>query len=125
MNAPSFEDTLEHYGVKGMKWGTRRSKRELAKAREQAKSDDYKTAEGAKAKATEKGLSSLSNKELETLNRRLNLEQQYVQLTTKESSRKKSAGKKYAQDLLLDVGNQQAKQYLNRQVGEMIKKSVG
>lgn len=30
---PSLEEALEHYGVKGMKWGVRRSEHELAKAR--------------------------------------------------------------------------------------------
>lgn len=60
---------LAHYGVKGMKWGVR-------KRRTTSYSKDYSRAE----KLSKKSYKSLSNEELQQLNRRRQLEQQYKQL---------------------------------------------
>lgn len=71
------ESFLAHYGVKGMKWGVRRSPQEL--------SADAERANTAKTKARASGLGSLSNQELKDLTSRLNLETQVASLSQKNS----------------------------------------
>lgn len=78
MNA--VEDFLEHYGIKGMKWGQRkRSVREEAirakqfAERKRPASEDFKKSRELK----KKGARALSNQELKEVNNRLNLEQNF------------------------------------------------
>ena len=85
---------LFHYGVKGMKWGVRRSsggvqtsrlERKLAEKAAEAKthSSDHKTAQKLRAKP----LATMSNDDIRTLNKRLELETNYARLM--ESTRTK------------------------------------
>ena len=95
--AESPEDyELFHYGVKGMKWGVRKSgggvktsrlERKLAEKAAEAKthSSDHKTAQ----KLRRKPLETMSNDDIKTLNKRLELETNYARLM--ESTRKKGA----------------------------------
>lgn len=76
----------EQYGVRGMKWGVRKddpsgSSSTTPKAKS---SDDAKTASAIKTRVSEDGgnTSSLSNKELQDLVTRMNLEQQYSRLVS-------------------------------------------
>lgn len=63
-------EILEHHGVKGMHWGIRRSKDQLARKTPSRTSSDFKkTQEFRKRHA-----STLSNKQLKDVNERLNLE---------------------------------------------------
>lgn len=69
-----FNDYLIHYGVKGMKWGVRRSKEALDRAAGRTKdSDDHKRARAIEKKK----LSQMSNRELNDLLNRQNLEGRY------------------------------------------------
>ena len=65
---------LEHYGVKGMKWGKRR-----ARIRD-ARSADSQAVRDIRAKKRDTKITSLSNKELQDAITRFNLEKQYKQL---------------------------------------------
>ena len=94
MNDSPEDYELFHYGVKGMKWGVRkksggvktsRLERKLAEKAEEAKShsSDHKTAQKLRAKP----LATMSNDDIRTLNKRLELETNYARLM--ESTRKK------------------------------------
>lgn len=97
----TVEDVLAHFGIKGMKWGTRRSKAELH--------PDATRAHAARKKAKKHGSSSLSNEELQTLITRMNLEQQYSRLVPpSRGSRILKGGAKFTGDVLTQVGKQQA-----------------
>ena len=85
---------LFHYGVKGMKWGVQKSgggvrtsrlERKLAEKADEAKthSPDHKKAQ----KLRRKPLETMSNDDIKTLNKRLELETNYARLM--ESTRKK------------------------------------
>lgn len=91
---------ITHFGVKGMKWGVRRQ------AKRQASSDDARNAQDSKVKVKKaKGTHVLSNKELQDLVTRMNLEQQFDKL--KPASKSRVVGK-FVADLMLSVGKQQA-----------------
>lgn len=94
MTESSEDYELFHYGVKGMKWGVRkrdggvrtsRLERKLTEKAEEAKthSSDHKTAQKLRAKP----LATMSNDDIKTLNKRLELETNYARLM--ESTRKK------------------------------------
>ena len=83
-----MSDDVKHSGIKGMKWGVRRSRKELAKLR-QGPSDDAKKAHKALVKSKISGVEALSNKELNALNPRLNLEQNYARLSYNPGKLKK------------------------------------
>lgn len=119
---PKFEtadDVLEHFGVKGMKWGVRKNRSGSA-------SEDAQRADAARKKIkTGGGTKALSNKELQDLVTRMNLEQQYKKLTPPPKS---SAAKKFVTDILVNVGKQQASKVVSdlatKQVAEAMKKKA-
>lgn len=96
----TLDDVLAHYGVKGMRWGVRRahpsSSGSSPKKPSSPVSEDAAAARTAKSKSKQHGLDSLSNKELQHLVNRMNLEQQYSRLTSHEGTMKAGlrAGKK-------------------------------
>ena len=77
-----LDDFLEHYGVKGMKWGVRKSRKQrrrearLRRLEEKSAKKKINASEDAKAvaKLRKKKVSELSNAELKLVAERLNLE---------------------------------------------------
>ena len=71
---------LAHFGIPGMKWGQRRFQNEDGTYTEEGKrrrrEANYSADEKRKRELAKKPSSQLSNKELEELNRRYNLERQ-------------------------------------------------
>ena len=94
---PKFEtadDVLEHFGVKGMKWGVRKNRSGSA-------SEDAQRADAARKKIkTGGGTKALSNKELQDLVTRMNLEQQYSTLTGKQKKSTLNKGQETAKSIL-------------------------
>lgn len=85
-----------HYGIPGMKWGRRKDKGNSAvsnKSTEDFSSEDAKAASAAKTKAQKTGINSLTNRELQTLNERMNLEANYRRLTTQGTPEKSAVDK--------------------------------
>jgi hypothetical protein len=68
------DDFLEHHGVKGMKWGVRKSRGGVKTAKKT--SADYRKAQELK----KKGIPALTNKQLKTVNERMNLEQNFSRM---------------------------------------------
>ena len=99
---------LYHYGVLGMKWGVRRNRKAASSSTSNTKpktkripSEDHLQAQQLKKKK----LYEMSNKELETLTRRMQLEQNYKNLNRQQISK----GQKFVTDILTEVGKETAK----------------
>lgn len=92
---------LEHFGVKGMRWGVRRKPTKST--------GDAQAADKVRAKIKSGGTKAVTNKELKKLVERMNLEQQYNRL--KPDSAQKKAGK-FVADLLLTAGKAEASKFV-------------
>lgn len=92
-----MEARLKHDGVKGMKWGVRKD-RKTGVSSGTPRSADRKKADAAMSKPS---LSSMTNKQLQTANQRLQLERTYKDLTRTPGFTEK-----------VDNGNKKVKVYL-------------
>lgn len=108
---------LRHYGVKGMKWGVRSAGSSgpqdvkvksnfgnrlvrTSGGKGHKLSEDATKAAVSRQKAKKSNVRSLSNKELQELVTRMNLEQQYNQLNKKSNQQRVDRGKAIYSNLL-------------------------
>lgn len=103
----TVEDVLAHYGVKGMKWGVRRSQAELDRAAGRTPRRKSKSARKREA-------SSLSDEELRSRINRIQMERQYVQLTTPAPP----AVQKFVTDVLANSGKNIATSQVTKRGGQ-------
>lgn len=92
---------IMHFGVLGMKWGVRKkknsvSRKEQKKRANEKTSRDYNEVEFLR----ERKVRSLSNAQLKKAITRMQLEQQYKQLSEKDKSKLYKLGKKFVDDLM-------------------------
>jgi len=116
---------LEHFGVKGMKWGSRKSadgssgssRRKLSRST----SPDAENAQSALTKIKKGGIKSVSNKELQDVITRMNLEQQYSRVAPQgPASKAAQFGGKFAADVLIGVGKSQAIKIVGDQATKLV-----
>lgn len=92
-------EVLYHHGIKGMKWGVRRSPDQLSRARGNTKSSaDQKEKE--KRKAAVKNRRTLSDAELKKRIERLKMEKEFKNLTEDDIS----PGKKFVSNIMSSAG---------------------
>lgn len=127
----STVDDLIHFGVKGMRWGFRKGPGGVStgKKAKAPSSEDFKKAASAKTKIKSGGTKTLSNEELQSLVKRMNLEKQYAELSVRD--KRKVVGAKVVGDILQEttkgvvkgqatrLGNQLAQD----QIDKLIKKA--
>ena len=90
MTEPVKEEHLEHYGIRGMKWGVRR--RISSSGRVVKGSTDYKTTVPLRRKPVQ----SLSNMQLKKVNERMQLEEKFSKMNPSRRER----GKRVLNDVL-------------------------
>lgn len=116
----TLEEVLAHHGIKGMKWGVRRSRSALAARRQSPHgvSEDAMRAKSSKAKVHKRtNADALSTQELQHLVTRMNLEKQLKQL---QGPSRKQKGAKFATDILVNAGKQQITKIASDQLGKQI-----
>ena len=75
------ENELYHFGVKGMKWGVRKSRSSSCSSKKKrAKTDGWSDDAKEAYRIKQKKVNQMSNAELKKLNERRNLERNYQQL---------------------------------------------
>lgn len=118
---------LEHYGIKGMRWGVRRTDAQLARAGGEtsgSKSDDSSsnasTAKAPNSKTKTKGVdpNDLTDKELQQVVNRINMEQQYSRLTTSPTAMQRGA--KFMTEIGVSVAKTQITKVANDKASNLI-----
>lgn len=98
-----FDDWLSHHGIKGMRWGVRRTAEELGHVTESA--GKIASTASERAKRRNRGVSpevkKMSDEELRSRLNRINMERQYSDLTRKDTSK----GFDTAKDVLAIAGS--------------------
>ena len=122
------DDFLQHYGVLGMRWGVRRDRvtgrrmptkeyKALKKQRRQERksrgSEDHREAQRLKKKRLEE----MTNNEVQSLVRRMQLERQY-----KDTS--KHLGQKMVEDILKETSKDLSKKYISKAASTVIDSAI-
>lgn len=113
---------LEHHGVKGMKWGSRKSSANTSS--HLPPSADHVTAEAHRAKIRAGGLKALSNNELQSLNTRMQLEQQHRSLAGQSPSKFETGHRHVKRVLAVGKTLNDIHNTLNGPAGKALKKAV-
>ncbi len=104
------EKFVEHYGVKGMQWGVRRSKKQLSRG----------------ISKSGRSVKDVSDDELRKIVNRLQMEKQYKSLTSKNSNSLTKtiikSGATFAAGIGLNVARTQIQNALSAQIAEKMGK---
>jgi hypothetical protein len=121
MSTARGEAFLQHHGIKGMKWGIRRASNNSMDGHSE---DAKRVAESKQKLKTAKTTHVLSTNELRDLVNRMNLEQQYAALASKEPT-KIGKGQKYLKGALT-VGRtaNDVLTFVNSPAGKMIREQL-
>lgn len=119
---------LAHHGIKGMKWGVRKKKKSSKSSNKTSKIEEKKVVKEAKkrglvssVKKTKKvKIKDLSDSELQSKIRRLQMEKQYRDLKRDEVSK----GRKMAGQILSNVGVKLGTEVLYNASGMLINKAT-
>jgi hypothetical protein len=113
---------LEHHGIKGMKWGVRKTS--SSEGGELKPSADHETVTGYKERASAGGVKNLSNKELQELVNRMNLEQQHRNLQAQQPSKFEKGHQHIKKVLAVAKTGQDVYNLYNSPAGKALRKAV-
>lgn len=117
-----MSDYISHFGIKGQKWGNRRYQNRDGSLTPEGRKRYGRSEDSEKVRELrKKPVSAMSNQELETVIRRMNLERQYRDLKSGEIN----SGKKKAKEVL-DYANTASQFYnlYNSPMGKATKSAI-
>lgn len=97
---------LQHHGIKGMKWGVRRTRAQLGYSSSPRKTEKQTQKVSSKQQRKE-AMKKMSDAELRNRINRIQMEKQYMQLTEPQLS----PGKKFVKDVLTNAAKQTITNY--------------
>ena len=121
---------LMHHGIKGMKWGVRRSKSQLARASKKSSKKADKEEEKSQSSASKnktsfkKHVKAMSDQELQARINRLRNEQTYKELLAQDQDRM-YAGKKFVNEVMKGAGKDVGQQVVKYALGTAINNATG
>lgn len=122
-----LEEVLQHYGVKGMKWGQHKKNKHLAPGRKQTEphSEDARRVGDIKTRVgAQKTTKILSNKELRDALDRMRLEDEFTKLSKGLDKTKKEKAGKFIGKLLSDTGKQTTEQVVKSQSRSIVEDAL-
>lgn len=114
------KSSLYHYGIKGMKWGIRRTPAQLGHMTSKKKTSEAKD-EADDTPKKKRSVKDLSDSELQSRIRRLELEKRYKDLSS--SSKEVSRGRKFTERVLERAGENIATQFTTYVLGTAVNKT--
>ncbi len=115
------QSALSHYGVKGMKWGVTRSDPGSSRG---SSSEDARDFERNNKKIQTHGTKALSNKELQSVLNRMNMENQYHNLSASNKDLLDTGHQQVQKILKIGKTVEEARKFLNTPTGKAIKKGL-
>jgi hypothetical protein len=112
----TVDDFLAHYGVKGMRWGTRKA----AQLPKEEASKDAQTALELRARAKRSKAKALSNAELQAAINRMQLEQNFKRLAVNE----RPAVQRFIASTLLEIGKREVQTAVGKKVATTVAKKL-
>lgn len=115
----TLEEILEHYGVKGMKWGTRKGRRTLADSTDSTRAKIIKG-----TVKTEKSTEHLTNSQLKEAIERMRLEQEFSRISGGLDKTRVQKSKQFIAKLLIDSGKQTAQQVATNELKTRVDQTI-
>lgn len=115
-----LDEILEHYGVKGMKWGVRKRSRQT-----ESDSEDASRVVAVKSRAkAQKTTRIFTNEELEAAIKRMKLEQDFSKLSGGIDKTQSQKAKMFIAKLLGDAGKQGAQSIANNETKTLFENTM-
>ena len=126
-------EELFHYGVKGMRWGVRRSRAQLSKSKSSSSRGLFKFSKKKKKNIKEttekptkkKSVKDMTDDELSSAIKRLEMEKKYSDLASPAGQKNTFDGKKFVMNVLEKSGESLATQVVNEIGAKAINKAFG
>lgn len=116
-----MNDYLEHYGIKGMKWGVRRTAEQLGHKIKKAVGSKPRP-NGAEPSKRKKRVSEMTDEELTNRLKRMRMEDEYSRLAASQSENQKNVVSKFLKKHTGDLFNQLASKGVTKLVEKVFDK---